>query len=186
MREYELIVVFNLGFQESEGQDAAPKYLENLISQRNGNVLKIEHWGRRRMAYPIDGMLDADYVLARAELEPETISEIESVFRINERVLRFLTVRADELPAPKPVEEAAPAAAATPAAATPAAPADEPTPAAEPSAALADEPAPADELSAPAPEADAAPAEAPEAPEAPVESESAPATESDSTETRPE
>jgi ribosomal protein S6 len=63
MREYELIVVFDLSLSEAEGADAGPKYLENIIKQVNGNLLKIDHWGRRRLAYPIDGKLDADYVL---------------------------------------------------------------------------------------------------------------------------
>jgi small subunit ribosomal protein S6 len=135
MREYELIVVFDLALSEAEGADAGPKYVENIITANNGTVLKIDHWGRRRMAYPIDGMLDADYVLVRLELEPSQVPEMESNFRINERILRFLTVRADELPPPPPPrEETSPAeeVATTPEAAPPTASASAPAEGAAP------------------------------------------------------
>lgn len=105
MREYEIVVVYDLAVAEAGGQDAAAEHLSGLIETRGGKLLKLDHWGRRRMAYPINRALDGDYVLARAEFEPSEVSPLEAALRINERVYRHLVVRADELPVPPPPRE---------------------------------------------------------------------------------
>lgn len=105
MREYEIVVVYDLAVAEAGGQDAAAGHLSGLIETRGGKLLKLDHWGRRRMAYPINRALDGDYVLARAEIEPSEISPLEASLRLNERVYRHLVVRADELPVPPPPRE---------------------------------------------------------------------------------
>lgn len=164
MREYELTVVYDLAVSEAGGPDAGPQRVTQLIEARGGKVLKVDHWGRRRMAYPIKHAIDADYVVSRVELDPPSVNALESALRIDERVYRHLIVRADELPAPMPPREPrepraaapapAPAAAAAPAADAPVAeaPAEE-SPAAE--APEAEAAAPAD----PGPDAESAPAE---------------------------
>jgi small subunit ribosomal protein S6 len=146
MREYEIVAVYNLTVAEAEGPEGAVTRLTNAVEARGGKVLRVDHWGRRRMAYPIDGAIDGDYVVMRADLEASAVNPLEAALRIDERVYRHLVVRADELPAPPqpreprrrpeeaPAEAAAPAAAeaSAPAAAAPApeAPAGEPAPAA--------------------------------------------------------
>lgn len=152
MREYELTVVYNLTVAEAGGPAAAADAVTQVIAARGGNLLKVDHWGRRRLAYPINGAIDGDYVVSRVELDPTSITALEAALRIDERVYRHLVVRADELPAPpqpreprrprpvegsaepatsaavaQPVEAAAPVAEATPAPATE-------TPASEPAA----------------------------------------------------
>ena len=130
MREYELTVVYDLAVSEAGGPDAGPQRVTQLIEARGGKVLKVDHWGRRRMAYPIKHAIDADYVVSRVELDPPSVNALESALRIDERVYRHLIVRADELPAPMPPREPreprepraaapAPAAAAAPAADAP-------------------------------------------------------------------
>ncbi len=109
MREYELMVVFDLAVAEAGGAEAAPQQLTSLVESRGGKVLKIDHWGRRRMAYPVGHSLDADYLVSRVELEPAHVPELEATLRINERVFRHLLVRADELPIPPPPREPRPA-----------------------------------------------------------------------------
>ena len=164
MREYELTVVYDLAVAEAGGPDAAPQRLSQLVESRGGKVLKVDHWGRRRLAYPIHHALDADYVVSRVELEPEGVNPLEAALRIDERVYRHLIVRADELPAPMPPREPrqAPAAAtAAPATAT-AAPA---AATAAPAAATAAPAAPAPAGSAPGGEAPA-PEEAAASPDA--------------------
>lgn len=168
MREYELTVVYDLSVQEAGGPDAGPQRLTQLVEARKGKVLKVDHWGRRRMAYPIKHAIDGDYIVTRVEMEPGDVSALEAALRIDERVYRHLVVRADELPLPPPPREPReprPAASDAPAAAAPA-----PAAAAAPAAAPAAETAPAAaEAPAAAPEA-AAGAEAPQAePEAAAE-----------------
>ena len=176
MREYELTVVYDLTVAEAGGPDAAPQRVTQLVEGRGGKVLKVDHWGRRRLAYPIKHTIDADYVVTRVELDPESVNGVEAALRIDERVYRHLIVRADELPPPMPprepreprreaVAEAAPAAPVAPAPAEEAAVAAAPVEAAEEAAPAAAEAAPAAVEGAPA-EAEAAPAAAEAAPAA--------------------
>lgn len=165
MREYELTAIYDLAVAESGGPEAAVQALTTTVEARGGSVLKVDHWGRRRLAYPIDRAIDGDYIVMRAEFEPTAITALEAALRIDEKVMRHIVVRADELPVPLPPREprripgaeapaapaavesapAAEAAAPVPAAAAPAPAADAPAPAAEPEAA-----APAAESESPA------------------------------------
>jgi small subunit ribosomal protein S6 len=182
MREYELTVVYDLTVAETDGPDAAPQRITTLIEGRGGKMLKVDHWGRRRMAYPINRAIDGDYTVTRVELDPTSIAALEAALKIDERVYRHLIVRADELPLPPPPREpreprpmpadasAAPQAEAAPAA-TPVAAAPEP---AEAAAEAATDQADPEATPAPAtdqadPEATPAPAPAPAAAEAPAE-----------------
>jgi small subunit ribosomal protein S6 len=135
MREYEIVAVYSLAVAEAEGPEAAVTRLKDAVEARGGTVLRVDHWGRRRMAYPINKAIDGDYVVMRAELAPDAVNLLETALRIDERVYRHLVVRADELPAPPqpreprrrpeeaaadsplpgPAPEAAPAGAAAPA-----------------------------------------------------------------------
>lgn len=168
MREYELTVVYDLAVQETGGPDAGPERLTSLIEGRGGKMLKIDHWGRRRMAYPINRALDGDYIVTRIDFDPSAVASLEAALKIDEKVYRFLTVRADELPPPPPPREpreprpvpAAETATAAPEAVAEAAPVAE-TPA---------EPAPAVEETPEAPAAAATPAAEEPAAEAQAES----------------
>lgn len=105
MREYELTVVYDLSVAEAGGQQAAVDRLSASVVARGGEVLKVDHWGRRRMAYPIQAAIDGDYVVSRVNLEPSAVVALEAALKIDERVYRHLVVRADELPAPAPPRE---------------------------------------------------------------------------------
>jgi ribosomal protein S6 len=168
MREYELTVVYDLAVQEAGGADAAPEHLTHVVESRGGKMLSIDHWGRRRMAYPIGRAMDGDYVVSRLEIDPGAVSGLEAVLKIDERVFRHLIMRADELPVPPPPREPRrqPGAEIAPAPVAEAAPPEEAAPAEE--AAPPEEAAPvaetapiAEEAAAPAAEESAAPNEPP-------------------------
>jgi small subunit ribosomal protein S6 len=174
MREYELTVVYDLSVAEAGGPDAGPQRLTSLIEARGGKMLKVDHWGRRRLAYPINGKLDGDYIISRVDFDPAGVAALEAALGIDERVYRHLVVRADELPPPPPPREPreprpVPADAAAPA----------PVAAAAPAPVAAEGPAEADVAEAPAPvetaqEAAPAPVAEPaaEAPDEPAAAES--------------
>ncbi len=105
MREYELTVVYDLAVAEAGGPDASVAHLTNSVEARGGTVLKVDHWGRRRLAYPIGSAVDADYIISRVNLDPASVSPLEAALGIDERVYRHLIVRADELPVPPPPRE---------------------------------------------------------------------------------
>jgi small subunit ribosomal protein S6 len=179
MREYELTVVYDLAVQEAGGPDASVQQLTTIIEARGGKLLKVDHWGRRRMAYPINRVIDGDYIVTRVEMEPGAVAPLEATLRIDERIFRHLVVRADELPLPLPPREPrqqpgaapAPVAEAVPAAeAAPAETVEEPAaeaPAVEPVAEAAAEPVAEVEAPATPPtEVDSAPESASEPPAA--------------------
>jgi small subunit ribosomal protein S6 len=105
LREYELTVIYDLAVAEAGGQQAAVDQLSNAVAARGGEVLKVDHWGRRRLGYPIKGAIDGDYVVSRVMLEPAAVNALEAALRIDERIYRHLVVRADELPPPAPPRE---------------------------------------------------------------------------------
>ena len=101
MREYELMAVYDLAVIEAGGQDASVEHLTSLVERNGGTVSEVDHWGRRRLAYPMNKQLDADYVVTRIELDPQAVATLNADFEIDERVYRHLVVRADELPPPR-------------------------------------------------------------------------------------
>ena len=118
MREYELTMVYDLAVAEAGGPDASVQHLTTQVEARGGNVIRVDHWGRRRMAYPIGRAIDGDYIVSRVNLDPAAVESLEAHLKIDEKVYRHLIVRADELPPPpqpreprRPQGEAAPATA---------------------------------------------------------------------------
>jgi small subunit ribosomal protein S6 len=70
--------------------------VENLIKKEGGNVVKIDDIGRRRLAYPIEKKNEGYYVLFEIEGTGQEIAELERRMRVNDMIIRFMTVRVDE------------------------------------------------------------------------------------------
>tara|TARA_B100000886_G_scaffold265779_1_gene190142 strand:- start:599 stop:1075 length:477 start_codon:yes stop_codon:yes gene_type:complete len=68
----------------------------SMIEKGNGIVHRSEDWGRRQLAYPIDKIHKAHYVLLNVEIGQETLDELESAFRFNDAVIRTLTIKRKE------------------------------------------------------------------------------------------
>jgi small subunit ribosomal protein S6 len=76
---------------------------KSMIAANQGLVHRIEDWGRRQLAYPIDKLVKAHYVLLNIECDGKTLDELEHAFRYNDAVLRHLTVKmkkAETTPSP--------------------------------------------------------------------------------------
>ncbi len=91
MRHYE--VVFIVHPDQSEQVPAMIERYKTLVTSRNGAIHRLEDWGRRQMAYPIQKVHKAHYVLMNIECDGETLSELEHAFKFNDAVLRHLTVK---------------------------------------------------------------------------------------------
>ncbi len=106
MRHYE--IVFIVHPDQSEQVPAMIDRYKTLVSSRNGNIHRLEDWGRRQMAYPIQKVHKAHYVLMNIECDAETLAELEHAFKFNDAVLRHLTVKmkqAATTPSPMMKEE---------------------------------------------------------------------------------
>ena len=94
MRHYE--VVFLVHPDQSEQVPAMIERYKTLIEGGQGKIHRLEDWGRRQLAYPINNLAKAHYVLLNIECGPETINELKTGFRFNDAVLRHLIINRDE------------------------------------------------------------------------------------------
>ena len=145
MRRYESLWVVNGDLPDEEVKSAIDKF-SGIISSQGGTVVGLDEWGRRKLSYKIQGTIRGYYVLADFAGTSETVKELERNYRIDDRIIRFLTTKKSDkvnlealqaeiaakakAAAPPaepvvaaPVEAAAPAEVAAPAAAAPEEPA---------------------------------------------------------------
>ena len=94
MRHYE--VVFLVHPDQSEQVPAMIERYKSMIEGGNGKIHRLEDWGRRQLAYPIDNLVKAHYVLLNIEVGQDVLTELVEGFRFNDAVLRHLVVRRDE------------------------------------------------------------------------------------------
>ena len=94
MRDYELTLVLTPRTAE-EGESAAKEKLEEYVVQRGGMVSEVDHWGKRKLAYPIRKFMEGDYILGRVQLDPDAIPELEATLELSDEVLRYLLIRTD-------------------------------------------------------------------------------------------
>jgi small subunit ribosomal protein S6 len=91
MRHYE--VVFMVHPDQSEQVPAMIERYKQMVEGRSGKMHRIEDWGRLQLAYPIQKIAKAHYVLMNVECDQESLAELENAFRFNDAVLRHLVVR---------------------------------------------------------------------------------------------
>ena len=91
MRHYE--IVFIVHPDQSEQVPAMIERYRTLVTGNGGRIHRLEDWGRRQLAYPIQKIHKAHYVLMNIECNQETLNELEHAFRFNDAVLRHLTVK---------------------------------------------------------------------------------------------
>jgi small subunit ribosomal protein S6 len=91
MRHYE--IVFIVHPDQSEQVPAMIERYRTLVTTKNGHIHRLEDWGRRQMAYPIQKIHKAHYVLMNIEADQETLDELEHAFKFNDAVLRHLIIK---------------------------------------------------------------------------------------------
>ncbi|HWU83692.1 MAG TPA: 30S ribosomal protein S6 [Methylophilaceae bacterium] len=102
MRHYE--VVFIVHPDQSEQVPAMIERYRALVTANGGAIHRLEDWGRRQLAYPIQKIHKAHYVLMNIECNQTVLDELEHAFKFNDAVLRHLTVSVDEaVVAPSPM-----------------------------------------------------------------------------------
>lgn len=93
MRHYE--VVFMVHPDQSDQVSGMIERYRSLIETDGGRVHRLEDWGRRQLAYPIQKLHKAHYVLMNIECSAAVLDELESVFRYNDAILRNMVIKCD-------------------------------------------------------------------------------------------
>ncbi len=91
MRHYEIVYLVHPDQSEQVGA-MADRY-KGVIEQGGGTVHRYEDWGRRQLAYPINKIHKAHYILMNVEVSQETLDEIENLFRFNDAIIRSLVLK---------------------------------------------------------------------------------------------
>jgi small subunit ribosomal protein S6 len=93
--EYELVVVLSPELAD-DGVASGIEKVHQAISSHGGEVVDVNNWGRRRLAYPIKRDLEGTYFVTQMKLDPGQVARLESNLRISEEVIRHLIIRTDE------------------------------------------------------------------------------------------
>ena len=102
MRHYE--IVFIVHPDQSEQVPGMIERCRSMVLSKGGKIHRLEDWGRRQMAFPIQKLHKAHYVLMNIECNNETLDELEHAFKFNDAVLRHLIVKmTDAVTTPSPM-----------------------------------------------------------------------------------
>lgn len=91
MRHYEIVVMVHP--DQSEQVPAMVERYKGMVEAAGGKVHRLEDWGRRQLAYTIQGLHKAHYVLMNVECSDKALAELENAFRFNDAVIRKLVIR---------------------------------------------------------------------------------------------
>jgi len=94
MRHYE--IVFLVHPDQSEQVNAMVERYTKLIEEDGGKLHRLEDWGRRQLAYPIDKVHKAHYIMMNVECSAKALEELTENFRYNDAVIRNMVIRRDE------------------------------------------------------------------------------------------
>ena len=93
-RDYELGFILNPEVNE-EQTGAVLSRISQIVTNYDGQIVRVNQWGRRRMAYPIEHNRDGYYVFIDMILTPETVAELDRTLKVSEDVLRHMVIRRD-------------------------------------------------------------------------------------------
>jgi small subunit ribosomal protein S6 len=110
MKLYETTIIYDPALEETRINEEVDRVSQS-IGQAGGTVVEVQRWGKRKLAYMIHKRRDGSYIHIKHQSPPELIADMDRRFRLNESVLRHLTVVAPKA-TPKSMEEAAKAAEA--------------------------------------------------------------------------
>lgn len=95
MKAYELLF-FVAPTISGEDRVAVMKRIETTIAEGAGKVDNVDEWGKRKLAYEINGLTDGDYTLVNFHADPQNVAELDRVLRINDAVVRHMIVKRED------------------------------------------------------------------------------------------
>ncbi|MTI83522.1 MAG: 30S ribosomal protein S6 [Firmicutes bacterium] len=95
MRQYELMYILKSDLEEEAVTSIMEKF-KGIVEQYNGEIVDLDKWGKRRLAYEIEDYKDGLYILMHYKGTSEISNELDRLLKINESVLRHIIIREDE------------------------------------------------------------------------------------------
>lgn len=95
MRQYETMYILKSDLEAEKTSELVSKY-QSIVTEHGGEINQLDEMGKRRLAYEIDHHRDGFYVLMQYSADTDLTPELERQMRIDDNVLRFLTVRVGE------------------------------------------------------------------------------------------
>lgn len=95
MKRYESIFILDPDLDEAAAQSAIEK-IKGVITQGNGEILRVEDWGKRKLAYEVKKKSKGHYILIHFSGTPALLSELERNYRVMDAVIKFQSIRLDE------------------------------------------------------------------------------------------
>jgi small subunit ribosomal protein S6 len=95
LRKYEVIFILRPDLDEEKNTEVIEKF-KTLIESHGGEILKLDKWGKRKLAYEVKKFREGLYVLIQMKAESKVATELDRVFKITDEVLRHMIIREDE------------------------------------------------------------------------------------------
>ena len=95
MKAYELLFFVDPSIDD-ETRLAVQKRIDTTISNQGGKIENVEEWGKKKLAYEINGLTDGDYTLIDFQADPTAIAELDRVLHIMDAVVRYMITRRED------------------------------------------------------------------------------------------
>lgn len=90
-KHYESVIIFNAALEDEQIENNISR-IQDTIKNNGGTIVELDRWGRKRLAYPIQKSKTGYYLILRFAAPSELISVLERSFRLDENIIRYLTV----------------------------------------------------------------------------------------------
>lgn len=94
MRNYEIMYILKPDLEEEKTEQLVEKY-SAIITNGGGELVSVDKWGKRRLAYEIKDLQEGYYVLVTFKSEPDVVKELDRVMKISDDMLRFMIINKD-------------------------------------------------------------------------------------------
>ena len=95
MKAYELLFIVAPSTDEETRANTMNR-IQGVITSAEGSVDNVDEWGKRKLAYEINGLTDGDYTLVNFHADPQNVAELDRVLRINDAVVRHMIVKRED------------------------------------------------------------------------------------------
>ena len=95
MNQYETVFILTPVLSDDQMKEAVNKF-KDVLTQNGAEIISEENWGLKKLAYPIQKKSTGFYELIEFNAEPQTIKKLETAYRRDEKVLRYLTVKMEK------------------------------------------------------------------------------------------